>query len=366
MVGALARAGTEGQIVEFVRAAHPDHARCTIICLSDAGPLAPEARSTGARVISLELRRSGSNPAVRVWRLICGCARLAVVLRQLRPDVIYAFLGLSYLVAFPIAALASSRATRVAALRAIAGTEGNSLVEGRAQRVALRLAHGAISNSESVLPSWYRVQPRLRTRTFVVVNGVPERPARRHCDRTPVRIICVASLKKLKDHSTLLIATSLLEPECDWELCLVGGGPEEIRLRQEAADLGIAARVRFLGERDDVATLIGEADIAALTSRSEGTPNSVIEAMSHGLPVVATAVGEIPSALEDGGGELVGPGDATALRSALARLIRNPALRARKGSEAHRIARARYGVPKMRDQTLKAFEAIESGRRRRA
>ena len=85
-----------------MRAAHPDHARCTIICLSDAGPLAPEARSTGARVISLELRRSSSNPAVRVWRLICGCARLAVVLRQLRPDVIYAFLGLSYLVAFPI------------------------------------------------------------------------------------------------------------------------------------------------------------------------------------------------------------------------------------------------------------------------
>jgi glycosyltransferase involved in cell wall biosynthesis len=106
---------------------------------------------------------------------------------------------------------------------------------------------------------------------------------------------------------------------------VVGDGP--LRPSVEEAARRADSRVHVLGERHDVPDLLSAADAFCLVSGTEALPMAVIEAMSAGLPVVASAVGGIPDAVVDGEtGLLVAPGDDAALVAALERIAREPAL----------------------------------------
>ncbi len=105
---------------------------------------------------------------------------------------------------------------------------------------------------------------------------------------------------------------------------IVGDGPERARLQQLARDLGIAPAVRFAGLRPhaEVPIWLAAADVLCLPSRSEGTPNAVVEALAAGRPVVATAVGGVPALVREPlAGILVPPADASALAEALRRAL---------------------------------------------
>ena len=86
----------------------------------------------------------------------------------------------------------------------------------------------------------------------------------------------------------------------DWILDLVGDGPHEEAVRADAARLGLADRIRFLGLRSDVEALLAQSQLFVLTTHWEGFPRSILEAMRAGLPVIATSVGGIPESVEDG------------------------------------------------------------------
>jgi glycosyltransferase involved in cell wall biosynthesis len=108
-----------------------------------------------------------------------------------------------------------------------------------------------------------------------------------------------------------------------------------------AASLGVAARYDYVGvysRPEERAAFMRGIDVFVMPSFTEGTPNSIIEAMAHGLPVIASNVGGIPDVLDADSGVLVPPGDARALAEALVRLARDAGLRARMG----KAARARY------------------------
>jgi glycosyltransferase involved in cell wall biosynthesis len=97
----------------------------------------------------------------------------------------------------------------------------------------------------------------------------------------------------------------------------------------------------FVGHYTDPlgrSSFMSSLDVFLLPSLAEGTPNSIIEAMSHGLPIIASAVGGIPDLLSDDSGILVQPGDDEALAQAMERLASDPDLRARMGG----AARERY------------------------
>jgi len=95
-----------------------------------------------------------------------------------------------------------------------------------------------------------------------------------------------------------------------------------MRLRAMAEDLGIASRVRFLGEQPDVASYLTQMDVYVQSSVAEGMANSVLEAMAAGLPVVATAVGGTPEVvIENETGLLVAPRHPSALADAMLRLL---------------------------------------------
>jgi glycosyltransferase involved in cell wall biosynthesis len=120
-------------------------------------------------------------------------------------------------------------------------------------------------------------------------------------------------------------------------LVLKGDGPEKDAMVRLAADLGLSSVVTFPDRSGygQVANDLRASDIFATTSRSDGTPVSVLEAMAAGLPCVASAVGGIPEWIEDGkNGFLIPSGDAGACAERLLRLAADPALRERLGSRA--------------------------------
>jgi glycosyltransferase involved in cell wall biosynthesis len=131
----------------------------------------------------------------------------------------------------------------------------------------------------------------------------------------------VGRLTKIKDHPLLFEAMARLGRHV--HLCVVGGGEEEASLRALAERLGTAKRTHFLGFRSDLERVLGDTDVLALTSRNEGTPVAVIEALAAGCSVVCSSVGGVPDVLDAGKwGRLVEgrspPAFAQALEQALA------------------------------------------------
>lgn len=138
--------------------------------------------------------------------------------------------------------------------------------------------------------------------------------------------IHVARFEEAKNHVGLVRAIAHLKsrrPEgAPIKVALVGEGPlmEEVRL--EVRRLGIEHAVRFLGIRDDVAELMHDSRCFVLPSLYEGLPMTILEAMSAGLPVIATSVGGVPDVVQDGRtGVLVPPGDEEALVAAMERML---------------------------------------------
>ncbi len=146
----------------------------------------------------------------------------------------------------------------------------------------------------------------------------------------------VGNFTAKKDQATLLRAVAALPGGTSGTvLVLVGLGPLESELRALAAELGIADRVVFTGSRDDVPALLPAFDVFALSSRFEGLPIALLEAMATGVAPVATRVGGIPEVITDGrDGLLVAPGDPAALAGALAKLLDDDGLRADVGTNA--------------------------------
>jgi len=125
-------------------------------------------------------------------------------------------------------------------------------------------------------------------------------------------------------------------------LLLVGKGDEkgeeEIRLKKQVENLGLADNVRFLGWRPDVDEIMGCFDIFVLPSLNEGMGRVLVEAMAAGLPIVASRVGGIPDLVKDGeNGLLVPPADTSALEKAISSLLHDGARRKRMGKAGKKM-----------------------------
>jgi glycosyltransferase involved in cell wall biosynthesis len=145
-------------------------------------------------------------------------------------------------------------------------------------------------------------------------------PADSRVETKPLRLLCVANLTWGKGYDILLraLATS---PVSDWTLTCVGSAEREPesarRIRTMAAQLGLDNRIRWAGELGEaVTTEFERADLFVLPTRGETYGMAVAEAISHGVPVVSTRTGEIPSIVGDGG-LLAEPGDAGAFASVM-------------------------------------------------
>ena len=153
-------------------------------------------------------------------------------------------------------------------------------------------------------------------------------------------ILCVGRLVAAKGQYVLVEAARRLAAERrDFRVTIVGAGPEEQGLRAAIGEAGLARHVTMAGalNQDEVRRLYGEADAFVLPSFAEGIPVVLMEAMASGVPCVTTRITGIPELIRsDDEGLLVAPSDAEALAAAIARLIDDPALRARIAAAARR------------------------------
>ncbi len=149
----------------------------------------------------------------------------------------------------------------------------------------------------------------------------------------PPRLLVARNLEAIYDNETALRAFALvLQRHADARLTIAGTGPLAEQLQGLAGSLGVAAQVDFVGRvgRDDMAGLLRASTVAINPSRVDNTPNSVLEALASGVPVVSTRVGGVPFIVEDGvTALLVPPQDPAAMAAAVSRLLDDGALAAR-------------------------------------
>ena len=159
-------------------------------------------------------------------------------------------------------------------------------------------------------------------------------------DPTAPLLGTVGNMTAKKDHATLLTAFAQVHAERPTaKLLIVGIGPLEDELRAQAQRLDLQGAVVFTGMRDDVFELLPGLDLFVLSSRFEGLPIALLEAMASGVAPVTTRVGGIPEVITDGtDGLLVDPGDPGALAAALTKLLADDEARAATAEAARRRA----------------------------
>jgi len=297
--------------------------------------------------------------------------RMARVIRDFRPDVIHSHSAHVLRYAIP-AVLLSRPCPIVHTLHNMAERETDRL--GAAlQFIAFRAGVAPVAIGEAVAESMrrvYRLPPR-----HIIPNGIPvsefvappgSREEARAALALPARapiFIAVGRFCEQKNHTALLAAFGSDRLRAlGAQLLLAGDGELRGALEETARALGLGERIHFLGARQDVPRLLHAADVFVLSSRWEGNPLSVMEAMAAGRPVVATSVGCVPELVSDDTGRLVAPDDRVALESAMFELASDLALARAKGQAAARVARERFDATVM----ARAYERLYqecSGRR---
>jgi len=202
-----------------------------------------------------------------------------------------------------------------------------------------------------------------RNRVQVVRNGadlakfgvIPRAAARQSLGILDAQFVVgtVGRLVPVKDHETLFSALVHLRNAGVKCLALVAGeGPRRSDLEGHASALGLGPTIlRFLGNRDDVDRVLAMLDVFVLTSVSEGLPNTILEAMASGLPVVSTHVGGVEELVENGKtGMLVPPKNAEMLAAAVSTLARDEELRRSMGAQGQKKARGEFGLRRMLDE----------------
>jgi glycosyltransferase involved in cell wall biosynthesis len=138
---------------------------------------------------------------------------------------------------------------------------------------------------------------------------------------------------------------------------IVGDGPLRQGLESRAAELGVASRLLFLGERQDIPELLAALDIVVMPSFWEGGPYTVIEAMAMERPVVTTNVGMVPDVVRSGEHALVvEPGDAVALATNVLRLLDDPPLRDRLAAAGRQLAVERFSEERLVEGVLAVYQ----------
>lgn len=360
--------GTELNAIRTAERLDPTRFELSVVCLRPDGPLRERYERAGIPVIALPTGRLYSP------RAIAQGLRLARHLRASRTQIVHCHDAYTSIFATVFARLAGVPAV-IASRRT---WKSPHLGRGfwLTSRYAYRLANVVLANSPAVaalvrrenrLPdSHVAVVPNFADREAFAPLGDAQRIALRRELGIPddaLTVGVIARLTPVKDHATLLRAVARLAARVPrLHVVLVGDGPARGALEAQAAAAGLAHRVHFAGMRPNTPNLHGLFDVSALTSVTEAFPNSIVEAMAAGRPVVATRVGgNVDAVREDATGFLVPVGDDAELAAALGRLLDDAALRSRLGAEAARVAREVYDADRVIGSLTALYDRLLAG-----
>lgn len=197
-------------------------------------------------------------------------------------------------------------------------------------------------------------QARIGWNARVSPQSIEDLRNRLQLDKDEQVVLAVGRFSLEKGHLDLIHAFAALRaknPHLPVRLVLVGEGPERATLESEAQKLGIASEIVFAGQISDVGPYFALADVLALPSHGEGSPNVLLEAMAAGLPVVSTSVGGIPEIVtHEKSALLLQARDRQAMARELERVLKDPQLARTLAENA--LAEAQKYAPEVRLQAL--------------
>jgi glycosyltransferase involved in cell wall biosynthesis len=310
----------------------------------------------GARVTRVSLPLRGEFDLYSAWRLARLCAREHI-------DIIHAHSSHAHGIAVLAGRFLGGVAPKIIAARRVSfppkGHRLNRWKYAQPDRivcVSYRVAEvmrefGTLENRLTVVHSAVdlarvNVDPLSRAEM-----GVPE--------HVPL-VVSAGSLVGHKDHANLLDAFAAARKTIpDLWLVIAGGGPLRADLEKRAAQLGIANRVRFLGQRKDAPRVIRAGTVYVSSSWSEGLGTSILEALAAGTPVVATRAGGADEMVIPGRtGWLVPVRDPAALGKALVDCLQHRDEALKMAAEGRRLVEDEFTAPRMVERTLEVYAQL--------
>jgi glycosyltransferase involved in cell wall biosynthesis len=262
--------------------------------------------------------------------------RASGLLRELQPDLTHAILESYAGLALLISAYRGVRAKRILTCQSTNTSMLLKSMHRNADRVTV---------ISSVLQR--RAETLGRRDAVLIPNGIPYgaiRAACQHHRRVPGRVLYVGRLEQMKGVDTLLQAfQDVHRRNTGAHLHVVGSGSLEAALRAQAEKLRLGESVRFLGYKSsyELLTEYAQAEVFCGLSRSEALGNVFLEAQAAGCAVVATSVGGIPDAIQNGrNGLLIAPDDPACAADTIVKLLNDPALRHELGTQGVEHAKA--------------------------
>ena len=304
------------------------------------------------------------------WSALQNGRTLARLLRSENVEIMHTF--------FPISDIWGGIVARLAGCPIlVSGRRDMGILRSRKHRIQYRIANRAFTQvqavSEKVREFCIREDGLSPEKVVTIPNGVdlaridssPQADRQTAFDVTdgsPV-VITVANLRPVKGIDTLVKAAALVcrqFPQATF--AIIGEAHEEIflhDLQSLASSLGIERRIRFMGRRTDVYSLLKASDVFCLPSRSEGMSNALLEAMACGLPCVATDVGGNPEVVVEGQtGFLVSPEDPEALAERITNLLQNPDHGKHMGQHGRQIVEAKFTLERMIEHLAHLYRAL--------
>ncbi len=352
--------GAERHVVDLLRGL-PEHGIEPVLLCPDGGDLGDLARNLGIGVLNAEIAEGFSPSMVRQVR---------AAMNRTAPVLVHAHGSR--------AAMFARIADRRASTRLVYTVHGIHMDQaGSAMRQAAFLALERrlksrtarfVTVCESDISKGVELRILTAAKTVCVHNGidVPEVGSpdvfRRELDLdlvTPL-VLSIGRFHQQKDQRSLLKAWSQLHAHLPGAvLALVGSGPLEAALREQAVALGLGDSMRFVTPRADLEPVYSAATCFVLSSLWEGLPYVVLEAMGYGLPVVSTNVDGIPEAVEQGvSGLLSNPGDPEALAGGILELLADGKLAARLGASGRETVRSRFNIETMVAKTATVYREV--------
>lgn len=321
IAGTLGRGGAERQLFYMLRALKRMGVGTRVLCLTRC-----EAFERSIRDLRIDVEWVGASKS-RVIRLLT----IIKSLRKQPADIIQS--SHFYTNIYAAAAGRLLGIPCIGAIRSDLTAEfARGVIIGTWQ---LRLPNQLIANSELALirAEELGIKPgKIHFVKNVVESGISNGDPIALEERN-IRVLFVGRLSLEKNPELFVrLAARLAGIRSDRPLTfeVAGDGPLRSKLEKLVAESGIAVgQFVFSGEASDIDTVYRRADILVLTSDREGTPNVILEAMAHGLPVIATRVGGVPQILDHGRGFMVEPGDLDGLVLAVSILVGDKALRRR-------------------------------------
>ena len=357
----LASDGAQRQLLELVKGLDKGRFKPIILPLHSVGALVAEFRRVpGIRVISLE--RNGKYDfiyPIRVFRLLHRM-KVDVVQPFLTPATFFGLLA-AILCRTPVKIVTERLAQRKERL-------GHRLYH-KAEDLLSHFADRAVPNSEAGRK--YLIERHINpSRIRVIYNGL--NLSRLTYDKESMEQVrqklgvplegkvvgVMARLFPQKDHVTFLRAAAVINQAMpDTRFAVLGDGPLRSYLEKLSQELGLASKIVFFGEQQDVGTYLSTFDVAVLTSEVEGCSNSLLEAMALGKPVVATDVGGNRELVHHGQtGLLVSPRNAEALADAIITLLQDSERANSMGQMAQERVVTQFTIEKMVHEYQSLYE----------